>query len=220
MPIEILPANNSPSLRSLGGSKMRIVAAQDSDVERAVDCLVDAFANDQQMAYFFPFERVKRQQTVREFFTILIESRLALGTPVMLASGDGDIQGAIMGYDTTRPEWLPQHTRRIIDFEAMHPGLSDRFALADEVMNEFQPNLPHYYLGVVGVSNRAQAKGIGRALISSFLSLSAIDTRSQGTFLDKANPQNVAYYERLGFEVMGSRQIGPTTTLWCLFKTK
>jgi len=172
------------------------------------------------MAYFLPFDNAKRPQIVRDFFTILMEARLALGMPVLVASEDGRAIGAVMGYDTTRLEWQPQHARKFVDLEAKHPGLPERFARADHVMAEFRPSLLHHYLGVVGVSSEAQGRGVGRSLINSFLSLSEKDVQSLGTFLETANSRNVPYYESMGFQVLGERQIGPATSLWCLFKAK
>jgi len=37
-----------------------------------------------------------------------------------------------------------------------------------------------------------------------------------GVYLETANPLNVRFYERVGFEVTGRGRLG-TGTLWCMF---
>ena len=91
---------------------MEIVAAREPDVTSAADCLAAAFADDPQMAFFFPGDPPLRRDLVTEFFSILMAARLALGMPVLLLKSDGRILGAAMGYDTQRPEWPPAHQQR------------------------------------------------------------------------------------------------------------
>jgi len=199
---------------------VQIAAARVSDVEQAVTCLVEAFADDPQMACFFPVEKSLRPEAIRSFFSILMEARLALNMPVLLAVEDGEILGAIMGYDTNRPEWLPEHSRRFVDLETRNEGLVDRLRRADDLMTFYQPAKPHYYLGVVGVAEAAQGHGVGQKLIGSFLDMSDADPLSDGTFLETANERNLAFYQRLGFSLAGYGEVDHKTRLWCLYRPK
>lgn len=199
---------------------LEIAQADSEDVDQAVSLLVEAFASDPQMVFFFPVELEKRSALVREFFTILIEARLGLHMPVLLAKSGNGVSGVVMGYDSTRPEWLPVHSRKFSEFESRHPGLSERLSEADSIMKKCQPDARHYYLGVVGVAPMEQGKGTGTALIRYFLNMSDQDKASNGTFLETANPKNVPYYERLGFGVVGQGPIDQNTTLWCLYRAK
>ncbi len=149
-----------------------------------------------------------------------MEARLALQMPVFLATSGDKVIGALMGYDSTRPNWLPVHSQKFSAFESKLTGLPERLSAADDIMKRYEPETPHYYLGVLGVSLSTQGTGTGTALIKRFLQLSDEDDTSNGTFLETANPKNLPLYQRLGFRTLGSSPLNPTTTLWCLYRPK
>jgi ribosomal protein S18 acetylase RimI-like enzyme len=199
---------------------MEIIKASLDHVEKAVSCLVNAFANDPQVAYFFPVRPEARPYLVKEFFVILLEARLKLGMPVLQLMEGDSVLGVVMGYDTRRPEWPPSQAKRLSAFESVNEGLVDRFTQADKIMEGLKPASPHYYLGVVGMNPTAQGRGKGRVLVDAFLSLSDLDTLSDGTFLETANPHNLAFYQHFGFEIIGQGSLDNSTSLWCLFRPK
>ena len=137
--------------------------------------LADAFASDQNMAYFFGGTPAQRHPLVREFFEILMAARIALAMPVFLARLDGRIVGAIMGEDATRPDWLPEQVGLWSRFETKQEGLVQRFNRQEEAVNLFKPKRPHYYIGVVGIHPAYQGKAIGAALIKYFCAASDTD---------------------------------------------
>ena len=55
----------------------------------------------------------------------------------------------------------------------------------------------HWYVMVVGVAPEEQGKGIGRALLQPFIKRA--DTAGEPCYLETAQPENVGFYERLGF---------------------
>lgn len=96
------------------------------------------------------------------------------------------------------------------------PGFNDRAAIYDQIAEKSKPSAPHYYLGMIGVNTAMHGLGIGTRLLKSFCDLSAADPLSAGVYLETANPSNVRFYERNGFEVTGQGSLG-SGTLWCMF---
>ncbi|MFT3673150.1 GNAT family N-acetyltransferase [Aestuariivirga sp.] len=170
------------------------------------------------MAFFFPSVAQERARVVSKFFTILMEARLSLDMPVLMMKDRDTVVGALMGYDTRRPEWKPEHARKFAEFETVDHGLALRLQQADQIMEACKPVEPHYYLGVVGVLPQFQGRKIGRRLISEFLRSSERDPVSRGTFLETANSRNVAFYEAMGFRTSGSGRIGETGELCCMYR--
>lgn len=195
-----------------------IERAKVQDVPAAADMLAEAFSTDQIAVYFFGGTPAERRPLVGEFFDILISARLALNAPVFLARRDGGIAGAVMGNDTTRPDWLPEQAARWSRLETKQEGLAERFSRQEEVVNRFKPGRPHYYLGVLGVHPSCQGKGIGAALIERFCATSDADKASAGTYIETANPLNADYYKRFGFEPVGEADLDAMTRLWTLFR--
>ena len=62
---------------------------------------------------------------------------------------------------------------------------------------------PAWFLDILGVDPARQGEGIGRALIEA--GLAAVRADAMPAVLETANPRNVAYYERFGFELAEER---------------
>jgi len=74
---------------------------------------------------------------------------------------------------------------------------------------------PHYYLWGVAVDPAEQGKGIGDALIRSFLART--DAEGMSVYLETHDGQNVGYYERYGFELDLQTSIPKhNLPIWCM----
>ncbi len=198
---------------------MQISAATPDDLPDATDCLVTAFSDDPLAAAFFDDSPLGRVHANTRFFALLLELRLALNMPVLVARVEGRLVGAAMGDDTAPPEWPADYQQRLQEFLALNPALAARLATYDRIAAGAHQDRPHYNLGLVGVRPGFQGQGIGKALIRAFLDLSDRDSRSQGTALETAAPSNLGLYGRFGFQTLTS---GPLdrVTLWAMFCPK
>jgi ribosomal protein S18 acetylase RimI-like enzyme len=75
-----------------------------------------------------------------------------------------------------------------------------------EQMGRHHPSEPHWYLPLIGIDPARQGRGLGSALMRH--ALVACDRDRLPAYLESANPQNVPFYERLGFERLGIIQVG------------
>jgi ribosomal protein S18 acetylase RimI-like enzyme len=75
-----------------------------------------------------------------------------------------------------------------------------------EKMAEHHPKEPHWYLPLIGVDPSRQRGGHGSALMRH--ALAACDRAGRIAYLESANPRNVPFYQRLGFERLGTIQPG------------
>jgi ribosomal protein S18 acetylase RimI-like enzyme len=195
---------------------MRIAAAVNSDLEKAVACLAAAFAQDPITSFLLrPGSDYPGRLT--RFFSLLMRARLALEMPVLVARSASGIHGAAMGYSVAPPAWPVDMAEEWAFFEKSVPGLADRMAAYDEIAESSKPAEPHYYLGVIGVDPDRHGLGIGNELLRSFCELSAADPLSDGVYLETAKSSNVLFYERAGFRETGRGRLG-SDTLWCMFR--
>ncbi|QNG18438.1 GNAT family N-acetyltransferase [Rhodococcus triatomae] len=79
---------------------------------------------------------------------------------------------------------------------------ADVAARADEATAHLRPTDPVWYLATVGVAPTSQGRGLGRAVLEP--ELAAAEDHGRAAYLETSSPANVAFYERLGFEVTGS----------------
>jgi ribosomal protein S18 acetylase RimI-like enzyme len=85
--------------------------------------------------------------------------------------------------------------------------------LNDVHHRDFAPE--HWYLSVVGVAPAQQRQGIGRALVLAGVAQAA--AAGLPCYLDTAAPENVPFYEQLGFQVLVKSVVSESDlTFWLL----
>ena len=80
-----------------------------------------------------------------------------------------------------------------------------RWAAVFETLAPLHPPEPHWYLSTLGVDPRQQRRGLGWALLADWLA--DVDRDASCAYLETDRPENVAFYERAGFVVLGETQI-------------
>ena len=97
--------------------------------------------------------------------------------------------------------------------EPMH---QDVFAVFDQ-MGHYHPREPHWYLPLIGVDPCHQGKGYGAALMQH--ALLPCDRDHMPAYLESTNPKNIPLYERHGFAVLGTIQVGASPPLFPMLRT-
>jgi len=85
-----------------------------------------------------------------------------------------------------------------------------------EEMEHYHPKIPHWYLSVLGVDPAHQKKGLGSALLQSVLN--ECDRHQIPAYLESSNPANVPFYQRHGFEVMSTIQVGNSPRIFPMIR--
>ena len=93
--------------------------------------------------------------------------------------------------------------------------LGDLFSIFDQ-MAGFHPRERHWYLPLIGVDPAYQGKGLGSALMEH--ALIRCDRNHETAYLESTNPRNISLYERCGFEVLGTIQVGTAPPLYPMLR--
>lgn len=80
-----------------------------------------------------------------------------------------------------------------------------------EQMDAYHPSEPHWYLPIIGVDPVWQGRGLGAALLQH--TLARCDREQVPAYLESSNPRNISLYERHGFAVVGTIQVGTAPPL-------
>lgn len=80
------------------------------------------------------------------------------------------------------------------------------------------PQKPHFYLNMLGVHPKAQGKGVGRTVLDWLYERSQAHATSVGIDLDTGTPTNVAIYERCGYQITATTQLG-NVPIWYMFQS-
>jgi ribosomal protein S18 acetylase RimI-like enzyme len=87
----------------------------------------------------------------------------------------------------------------------------DLFTIVEQ-LGAYHPSAPHWYLPMIGVDPGHQRRGYGAALLQH--GLVACDRDGTPAYLESTNPENISLYERHGFEVVGTIQVGAAPPLF------
>lgn len=85
-------------------------------------------------------------------------------------------------------------------------------------ISRYQPAAPHFRLEFIAVIPSQQGKGYGRVLLDEIHSLSQRHQTVTGVWLETTNPANVPLYERFGYRVVQSVQLGNPVTTVVMFR--
>jgi ribosomal protein S18 acetylase RimI-like enzyme len=118
--------------------------------------------------------------------------------------------------------WLPPGVRP--DEEALSALLKGTgaaevqqdLASVFEQMESYHPKEPHWYLPMIGVDPFQQGKGYGSALMKH--ALVPCDRDHTLAYLESSNPKNIPLYERHGFEVLGTIQVGASPPIFPMIR--
>ena len=74
-----------------------------------------------------------------------------------------------------------------------------------EEVEKAHPSEPHYYLEYLGVEPEQQGKGLGSTILQHLIHKA--DEECVGCYLENANPRNISFYQRFGFQVISEKEI-------------
>lgn len=177
----------------------RVRHVADAEQARAVSVQVMAFSRDPVMRWLYP-EAADYLQGFPDFAEAFGGGSFGHST----AHVAGDFGGVAM--------WLPPGAE--VDGDAVGAALNksvdaERLPSVFEMLEEmgrYHIEEDHWYLAMVGVDPSHQGKGLGSSLLS--FALSKCDEAGLPAYLESSNPANVPLYERHGFRVLGTIQVG------------
>jgi ribosomal protein S18 acetylase RimI-like enzyme len=92
---------------------------------------------------------------------------------------------------------------------------ADTFAVVEQ-MDRLHPTGPHWYLPWLAVDPYRQHAGLGGRLLAR--GLDRVDVDHLPAYLETPNPRTVPFYERHGFEVVGTAQNGACPPVTCMLR--
>jgi GNAT superfamily N-acetyltransferase len=108
--------------------------------------------------------------------------------------------------------WLPPQVQpdgdaleKVFRDTAKPEHLGDLLATFEK-MDRSHPQEAHWYLPMIVVDPKAQGNGLGVQLMR--YSVARCDQDGALAYLETANPRNIPFYERFGFEAMEPFQVG------------
>ena len=190
--------------------------ARRSDVPALARALGRAFYDDPVMTWMQP-DAGRRSAALAGFFGAMTRYHFLSGGGSEVATAESGI-GAAALWD---PPGRWHHSSR--EQVAMLPAVIRAFRghlgagrALTEAMQAVHPEEPHWYLAIIGSDPTVRGSGCGHALMRS--RLDRCDAEHAPAYLESSNPDNIAYYNRFGFEVTGEIVMPDGPTLWPMWR--
>lgn len=191
---------------------------REDEIGAAVEMLARAFSEAPLPRFVTP-DPVRRDEVNRWAFRALLRYGLPYGEVWADVGSDGAVRGAAIWW---APEFVDADSERAARVGFVDPPAAldpDGQARLTEVgahtaglHHRVAPDR-HWYLALLGVEPALQASGIGGAVLRPMLD--RLDAESLPAYLETAQPRNVTYYPRHGFEAAGEVILpSGSLTLW------
>jgi ribosomal protein S18 acetylase RimI-like enzyme len=169
--------------------------------------LAEAFNDDSvSVAIYQHFSPEKRLRALAVDFSIELSVCLRKGYPIQVNEGGRIVAAAVIYPPGTYP--LPMIDQWLIVLKSfLMNGLydfRDWLKWLDEI-DKIHPTEAHYYLEYIAVDPKYQGKGFGSFILKHLINKA--DEQGVGCYLENANPRNLAFYQRFGFQVTIEKEI-------------
>ncbi len=173
----------------------------------AAEVLAKAFCNDPLLISILRgLDAEKRFSRLKLVFELTLKTLGPKRLPLAIKQGN-QIYGVALVYPprTYPPSFLSYFY--ILSNAVLRKGFYGlgRWLKWSRAIRKRHPPEPHYYLEFIGVDPPLQRQGIGSLMLKYIVGLT--DREGMSGYLETANPNNLPFYQRFGFERIGEERI-------------
>ena len=140
---------------------------------------------------------------------------------VFIAEVDGRIVGAMRIIEWPRCQASLMQNLKVAPYILGSIGGLGRLRRAMKLRSIWKkndPNKPHWHLDPLGVTPEWQGKGVGSQMMEFYCDI--IDKKGIEAYHETDKEQNVPFYQRFGFEVIGKEKVNGATNWFMLRPAK
>jgi ribosomal protein S18 acetylase RimI-like enzyme len=183
--------------------------AGEAEVDHAIDTLVLAFHTDPVARWMYddPHQYLLH---IPRLFQALGTSSFSAGAAQRTSDGLGIAL------------WLPPGVHgddgllEVVIAESIAGEKQAEVGAVFERTEHYRPTEPHWYLSLIGVEALHRNKGCGATLLQH--RLRQCDLEHRPAYLWSSNPLNTSLYERQGFEIVGTIQVGSSPSIFPMLR--
>lgn len=126
-----------------------------------------------------------------------------------------------IGAGTATTMWIPPGvpelaSRRSEADYASYGELAAQMRAGDELIASLKPSVEHWYLDSIATDPDLHGRGLGGRLLDHDLAIR--DAAGHACALDTHTPENIGFYARRGFEVIGEGPLGEGIGVYMMFR--
>ncbi|HEX2388922.1 MAG TPA: GNAT family N-acetyltransferase [Solirubrobacterales bacterium] len=126
-----------------------------------------------------------------------------------------------IGAGTATTMWVPPGVEQLASrrTEAAYAAYGDRadeLRAGDALIASLKPKTEHWYLDTIATDPDLHGQGLGGRLLDHDLAVR--DAAGDACALDTHTPENIGFYARRGFEVIGEGRLGAGLDVYMMFR--
>lgn len=94
--------------------------------------------------------------------------------------------------------------------------MADGLRAGDALIDSLKPAGAHWFLDTIATAPEYHRRGLGARLLDHDLAIR--DAAGDACALDTHTPDNIAFYERRGFEITGQGELGPGLSVYVMYR--
>jgi GNAT superfamily N-acetyltransferase len=184
----------------------------------AAELLADAFVDYPAWLSIGPRSRPRRWTMLRRFYTGAIARAERWGGPVSCATDERETIAVAIAYGPgTWPPPARSFPREAWGVALAGPGAALRGLASSTAIDSAHPAEPHVFVHTLGVDPRHQRRGAGGALLGPLIA--EAERLAVPVHLTTSSRDNLPYYRRFGFEVVGESSLPRDVPLWSMIRS-
>jgi ribosomal protein S18 acetylase RimI-like enzyme len=185
--------------------RVKVQPIQPAELPEALDVLGKAFATQPSSITIY---KGKSRSDIERSIQIAFGAMLKhMPGEVFVAKQNGWVVGAMRIVEWPGCQMKPLQGLRLLPTLIRAGGLGEmsRAMKMRGTWAKKDPKKPHWHLDPIGVTPELQGKGIGSQMMEYYLN--HVDGLEMATYHETDRPENVKFYERFGFQVIGEETI-------------
>jgi ribosomal protein S18 acetylase RimI-like enzyme len=203
---ENVTVNQSPDRAFNTGKADGVAELAINDTEWAAKVLEQAFYTDPLLNFIYG-DTIHKHGKLNWFFRSTFRMAALYGVSFGSAEKDGVLMMLPSDQTDMTVDKMWKSGLVAAPFQMGWASLSRMFRFMDfaEKVHKAALSSDHYYIMTVGVLPERQGMGVGKKLMTKALEI--VDANKMPCYLETQNANNIPIYERLGFEVVSSKEI-------------
>ena len=197
---------------------MKIERLNRTDKVEAVNVLVSAFHEYPVMRYVLKSAGEKYERDLRALIGFFCETRLIRNLPLLGIRFNDELVAVAGINDPEIKPMSPELKKVYTDLKStIGKDAIKRLETYEKKSDPKDLNLPHHFLGIIGVKPVHQGKGHAKKIIEEVHRMSETHLTSKGVCLCTENSLNVPLYEHLGYKIISEADVGDIHT-WSMYR--
>jgi hypothetical protein len=196
--------------------KVRVLGKE--DVPGIVDVLCDSFADYPVMRFILGSE-LNYSRRLKILINFFVMARIYREEVVFGLGDSTKLSGVALTSNPNKEVKIAE----LIDlrnsvWQRLGPETLKRYQMFNDVWAQFNIDVPHIHLNMIGIKFEDQGKGYANKLMAQVNILSKSDPVSEGISLTTEDPAKVSFYQYLGYNLIGEARVYKEIKTWGFFK--